>query len=95
MLIALIDELASMQPEVIADARMETIRSEGLDDIKLGLEYYQMINMKESLADYVEKHGQEKLDKIKFSWVVSSDVKNEFEPHEVPKTDSGGVGAMC
>ena len=34
MLIALIDELASMQPEVIADARMETIRSEGLDDIK-------------------------------------------------------------
>ena len=34
MLIALIDELASMQPEIIADARMETIRSEGLDDIK-------------------------------------------------------------
>ena len=34
MLIALIDELASMQPEVIADARMEVIRSEGWDDIK-------------------------------------------------------------
>ena len=34
MLIALIDELASMQPDVIAEARMETIRSEGLDDIK-------------------------------------------------------------
>ena len=34
MLIALIDELASMQPDVIAKARMETIRSEGLDDIK-------------------------------------------------------------
>ncbi len=34
MLIALIDELASMQPEVIAEARMATIRSEGLDDIK-------------------------------------------------------------
>ena len=34
MLIALIDELASMQPEIIADARMETIRSEGLDEIK-------------------------------------------------------------
>ena len=34
MLIALIDELASIQPEVIAKARMETIRSEGLDDIK-------------------------------------------------------------
>jgi len=34
MLIALIDELASMQPEVIADARMEVIRSDGWDDIK-------------------------------------------------------------
>ena len=34
MLIALIDELASMQSEVIAEARMATIRSEGLEDIK-------------------------------------------------------------
>tara|TARA_Y100000994_G_C15688527_1_gene440639 strand:- start:1540 stop:2364 length:825 start_codon:yes stop_codon:yes gene_type:complete len=34
MLIALIDELASMQPKAIADARMSTLRSEGLDDIK-------------------------------------------------------------
>ena len=34
MLIALIDELASMQSEVIAEARMASIRSEGLEDIK-------------------------------------------------------------
>ena len=34
MLIALIDELASMQSEVIAEARMAFIRSEGLEDIK-------------------------------------------------------------
>ena len=34
MLIALIDELASMQSEVIADARMSALRSAGLDDIK-------------------------------------------------------------
>ena len=34
MLISLIDELASMQSEVIAEARMATIRSEGLEDIK-------------------------------------------------------------
>ena len=33
MLIALIDELASMQPEVIADERMGAIRSEELDEI--------------------------------------------------------------
>ena len=34
MLIALINELASMQSEVIAEARMASIRSEGLEDIK-------------------------------------------------------------
>ena len=34
MLIALIDELASMQSEVIAEARMASVRSEGLEDIK-------------------------------------------------------------
>jgi len=34
MLIALIDELASMQPEVLAEARMASIRSEGFEDIK-------------------------------------------------------------
>ena len=34
MLITLINELASMQPDIIADARMEAIRSEGLDEIR-------------------------------------------------------------
>ena len=34
MLIALINELASMQSEVIAEARMASIRSEGFEDIK-------------------------------------------------------------
>ena len=81
--------------EAMLDIIIEAGVTEGVDDIHLGFEYYQKINSKESMVYFVEEHGKENIERVKFGWVVSSEVEHEYEAHEVPKTESGGVGAMC
>ena len=81
--------------EAMLDIIIEAGVTEGVDDIHLGYEYYQKINSKEYMVDFVEEHGKENIERVKFGWVVSSEVEHEYEAHEVPKTESGGVGAMC
>ena len=63
--------------EAMLDIIIEAGVTEGVDDIQLGFEYYQKINSKESMVYFVEEHGKENIERIKFGWVVSSEVEHE------------------
>ena len=73
----------------------ETERTDLMEEIQLGIDYYQLRCLEESVDSYSQKYGNERLKRIQFNWVVSSEIEHEYEAHEVPKTKSGGVGAMC
>ena len=81
--------------EAMQEILQETERTDLMEEIQLGIEYYQLRCLEESISNYTQKYGNDRLKRIQFNWVVSSEIEHEYEAHEVPKTKSGGVGAMC
>ncbi len=73
----------------------EAERTDLMEEIQLGIDYYQLRCLEESVGNYTQKYGNDRMKRIQFNWVVSSEIEHEYEAHEVPKTKSGGVGAMC
>ena len=81
--------------EAMHEILKETERTDLMEEIQLGIDYYQLRCLEESVENYTQKYGNDRMKRIQFNWVVSSEIEHEYEAHEVPKTKSGGVGAMC
>lgn len=82
--------------QAIHEILVEAGREELLDDITIGIEYYELLSSGNSIEKISSERGVKTIDRIRFGWVVSEDTTEpEYEEHEVPKTSSGGVGAMC
>ncbi len=81
--------------EAMQEILKETERTDLMEEIQLGIDYYQLRCLEESVGNYTQKYGNDRMKRIQFNWVVSSEIEHEYEAHEVPKTKSGGVGAMC
>ena len=81
--------------EAMEEILQETGRTDLMEEVLLGIEYYKLKCSKKSVKSYSQKYGTDIMKRIQFNWVVSSEIEHEYEAHEVPKTKSGGVGAMC
>lgn len=81
--------------EAMQEILQEMGRTDLLEDVQLGIEYYKLKCLEKSVETYSQKYGPDIVKRIQFNWVVSSEIEHEYEAHEVPKTNSGGVGAMC
>lgn len=83
--------------QAMADILIEAQRLDLMPEISRGIEYYTLVANTASTTQFESEHGEAAVERIKFGWVVSSEleVEHEYEEHEVPKTKSGGVGAMC
>ncbi len=81
--------------ESMEEILREVKRTDLMEEVKLGIEYYKLKCSSQSIKDYENKYGVDAIKRIQFNWVVSSEIDHEYQAHEVPKTDSGGIGAMC
>jgi|GEM_PF-2476967 len=96
----LMDQVAAPKNCLIAYQVMKEILAEQntlnlVDEIMIGIDYYsEVINSSHSSAyiSFCQKYSKGLIDKIKFGWVVSSE--HMLSP-VIPKTDKGGIAAIC
>ncbi len=80
---------------------LEILHEAGRDDlnrdIELGIRYYQLIssNSHDSLKQCAQEIGDKECNRLKFSWVVSSEIQHKDFELEVSQTTAGGIGILC
>jgi hypothetical protein len=65
--------------EAMKDILEEYKRLDLIEDISLGIDYYKFKCSGKSVEEYSQKHGEDKMKKIQFNWVVASKADNEKE----------------
>ena len=55
--------------EVMQEILQETERTDLMEDIQLGIEYYQLRSLEESIENYTQKYGYDRMKRIQFNWV--------------------------
>ena len=65
--------------EAMRDILEEAGRMDLLEEINLGIDYYQLKCSGKSVEGYSKKYGWTKIKRIQFNWVVSSKIENDQE----------------
>jgi len=79
--------------EILHEAGREDLSRE----IELGVRYYQLIsnNSQGFLQKLSQEIGDNECNRLKFSWVVSSEIRHNNDKLEAPQTIAGGIAMMC